>query len=153
MVNMIEKNNMSFSEKNKLSYTTIRIVKDNIINSKKPLYNPIILVGLDKGLRYRIFWSIFNKEFNREHKSTYIYSSCDKLDLSLVQNKKLVIVENIELLSGDKGLQNKIEELLLVCLEQNIQIILCSNVDINNLEIDKLLLSKMLYGLTLHLER
>ena len=152
---MIEKNNMSFSEKNKLIYTTIRIVKENVINSKEPLYNPIVLVGLDRGLRYRIFWYIFNKEFNRKYKGIYTYSSCDKIDLDTVQNKKLVIVESIELLSGSEVLQNKIRELLMICSKQKIQIILCSDVDISDLEIDEILKSKMLpeLGLTLHLER
>lgn len=85
---MIEKCNMSFKEKNRFSYNTIQSVKENIINSKEPLYNPIALMGLDKGLRYRIFWYIFNKEFNREHKGVYLYSSCDKIDLNDCWMKK-----------------------------------------------------------------
>lgn len=150
---MIKENNRSFSEKNKFSYATIRTVKENIILSKEPLYNPIALVGLDRGLRYRIFWSIFDKDFNREHRGIYLYSTCDKIDINSIKDKRLVIVENIELLNNNEELQTKIKELVMFCIKENIQVILCSNVDIKNLEIEEILKSKILYGLTLYLEK
>lgn len=147
----MEKDNISFSEKNKLSYTAIKIVKENIIKSKEPTSNPIVLVGLDKSIRYRIFLNIFDKKFNNEHKGIYTYSSCSKLDLKEIENKRLIIVEEIDLLNKNETLQNKINELLMICLKNKIQIILCSNTDIKDLEISETLKSKILSGLILYL--
>lgn len=145
---MIENN----IKKNKFAYSTIKNVKENIIKSKEPLHNPIVLNGLNKALRYRIFWSIFDKEFNQKYKGIYMYSACDKLTLAKLKSKKLVIVENIELLIKNETLQNKMKELLKIYFEQKIQVILCSDRDIKSLEINELIKSKMQYGLILYLK-
>lgn len=150
---MIEENNKSFYEKNKFSYATIQHVKDNIVNSKDPIYNPIALVGLDKGLRYRMLMSKFDMEFNKEYKGIYTYCSCDNLDLNTVKDKRLIIIENIELLDGNKELQNKLKELLMICFDKKIQLILCLDVDIKELDINEILKSKMLTGLNSYLVR
>lgn len=144
--------NNTIIQNNKFAYTAIMSIKQNIVKSIEPLYNPITIIGLNKTLRYRILWSIFDKKFNKNYKQTYIYSSCDKLELDKVKNKRLVIIEHLELLIGDEVLQNKIKKLLNLCFEQSIQIIICSNNNIENLEISELLKNKILCGLVLHLK-
>lgn len=144
--------NNTIIQNNKFAYTAIMSIKQNIVKSIEPLYNPITIIGLNKTLRYRILWPIFDKEFNKNYKQTYIYSSCDKLELDKVKNKRLVIIEHLELLIGDEVLQNKIKKLLNLCFEQSIQIIICSNNNIENLEISELLKNKILCGLVLHLK-
>ena len=64
----------------------------------------------------------------------------------------MVIIENIELLIDNDVLQNKMKELLKKSFEQKIQIIICSNSNVEDLEIDESLKSKMLCGLVLHLK-
>ena len=145
------KNNNIISN-NKFAYTAIMLIKQNIIKSIEPVNNPVTIIGLNKKLRYHILWSIFDKKFNEIYRQTYIYSSLDKLELNEIKNKRLVIIEELELLSGNQQLQNKMKELLKVCFERKIQIVLCSNININDLEIDELLKNKMLCGLLLHLE-
>ncbi len=44
------------------------------------------------------------------------------------------------------------KELLKICFEQKIQVILCSDRDIKSLEINELIKSKMQYGLILYLK-
>lgn len=150
MINMIKSNNIVSN--NKFAYTAIMLIKQNIIKSIEPLYNPVTIIGLNKTLRHRIFWSIFDKEFNENYKQIYIYGSLDKLELDKIKNKRLVIIEEVELLVDNEVLQNKMKELLKVCFEQKIQIVLCLNSNINDLKIDKLFKNKMLCGLLLHLE-
>ena len=144
--------NNNIIQNNKFAYTAIMSIKQNIIKSIEPLHNPVTIIGLNKTLRHRILWSIFDKEFNKNYKQTYIYSSCDKLELDKIKNKKLIIIENLELLNDNELLQKKMKELLKLCIEQNIQIIICSNNNIKDLKIDELIKNKMLGGLLLNLE-
>ena len=69
-----------------------------------------------------------------------------------VKEKRLVIIENIHELSQNKEIQNKLLELLNLCFRLKIQVILCSDNNINNLKLDELVKSKMLYGLTVELK-
>ncbi len=147
---MINDNNIISN--NKFAYTTIMLIRQNVIKSIEPLHNPVTMIGFNKALRYRIFWSIFDKEFNKNYKQTYIYSSCDKLEIDKIKNRKVVIIDNIELLIDNDVLQNKMKELLKKSFEQKIQIIICSNSNVEDLEIDESLKRKMLCGLVLHLK-
>ena len=150
MTNMIKSNNIVSN--NKFAYTAIMLIKQNIIKSIEPLYNPVTIIGFNKTLRHRIFWSIFDKEFNENYKQIYIYGSLDKLELDKIKNKRLVIIEEVELLVDNEVLQDKMKKLLKVCFEQKIQIVLCLNSNINDLKINKLFKNKMLCGLLLYLE-
>ena len=60
---MINDNNIISN--NKFAYTTIMLIRQNVIKSIEPLHNPVTMIGFNKALRYRIFWSIFDKEFNK----------------------------------------------------------------------------------------
>lgn len=146
---MEETNNVSFYEKNKYGYAVLESVRNNLIKFSDSIYNPVIMTGIDKGLRYRVFLSFFDKEFNRKYKGTYIYGDCDKIDFDDIDDKKLVIVERIDLLNNNLKLQDKINKLLNKCLIENIQLILCSDVGIDDLDIGDNLKRNMLCGLVL----
>ncbi len=134
-------------EKNKIAYTLLGIVKESIIKSKEPIYNPIALIGLNKGKRHRFFFRIFDKDFNTQYKSLVNYGSIAKIDLEMVSKKKLIILENIHEIVGNKNMQNKLHELLELCFKFKVQVILCSDANIEELDVDEVLKSKMLYGL------
>ena len=114
--------------KNKLVYCVLQIVKENVLKNKEPLYNPIILTGLVKVKRYRFFFTVFNKDFISKYKSFVHYDVIDAIDLEMVSNKKLIIVENVQMIV-------------------KIQVVLGSDLNIQELEIDEVVKSKILYGL------
>ena len=130
----------------------MQTVKENIIKSKAPIYNPIMLIGLDKIKRFRIFYVIFDKAFNSKYKKYVTYTTVEKIEIEKVKEKRLIILENIHEISKNKDMQDKLCKLLDLCFKLKIQVVLCSNDNINDLEFDKLVKSKMLYGLTTYLE-
>lgn len=134
-------------EKNKFAYVILQTVKENIINNKELIYNPIILIGLEKERRYRFFWCVFDKDFNSKYKSLVNYKTIDKIDLETTYKKKLIILENIHEIVENEDMQDKLHELLNLCFKEKIQVILCSDENIEKLEINEILKSKMLYGL------
>ncbi len=140
-------------EKNKVAYTTLKIVKENILGNKEPTYNPITLIGLDKGKSYRFFFPIFDKDFNSQYKSFINYCTIDKLDIEIVCRKKLIILENIHEIVGNKNMQEKLHDLLDICFKSKIQVILCSDENVEKLDINEVLKSKMLYGLKVFVEK
>ena len=102
-------------EKNKMVYCVLQIVKDNVMKNKKPLYNPIILTDLVKVKRYRFFFTVFNKDFNSKYKSFVHYDVIDAIDLEMVSKKKLIIVENVQMIVKNKNYQDKLNKLLDLC--------------------------------------
>lgn len=138
-------------EKNKYGYSVLKIAKENIIENKEPLYNPITLIGLDKGRRYRFFYTVFDKDFNSKYKSLISYKTTDKIDLETIYKKKSIIIENVHKIVENKDVQDKLHKLLNLCFKEKIQVILCSDENIEKLEINETLKSKMLYGLTVWL--
>ncbi len=92
--------------KNKLVYCVLQIVKENVLKNKEPLYNPIILTDLVKVKRYRFFFTVFNKDFNSKYKSFVHYDvidAIDAIDLEMVSKKKLIIVENVQMIVKNKN--------------------------------------------------
>ncbi len=139
-------------EKNRMATIFLRTIKDNVIKGKEPTANPILLIGLDKIDRFRFFFVIYDKEFNSKYKHLLSYTTIEKINLEDIKDKKIIILENIQKIVGHKNLQDKLHELLNLCLKLKIQVILCSNENINDLQMDELLKSKMLYGIQLYLE-
>lgn len=139
-------------ERNRFSIAAIRSIKDNIINNQNPTYNPTCLIGLDRIKRYEVFFRIFDKKFKAEHRDEMMYVTCDELDLNRAKTKKLIIIEELELLENNKEAQSELHELINMCLKENIQLILCSNKEIKDLDVEELLKSKMMYGLQLYLK-
>lgn len=133
-------------ENNKFVCTLIQMVKENVIKNKEPIHNPITLIGLNKEKRYRFFWCFFDKDFNSQYKSFISYGTIDKMDLESVYKKKIIIIENVHSIVGNKEQQNKLQELLDRCFKLKIQVILCSDESVDELEIDEVVKSKMLYG-------
>lgn len=135
-------------EKNKFVYALLCIIKEDIIKNKEPISNPITLIGLDKSKRYRLFLCFFDKSFNSQYKSLVNYCTIDNIDLEEVSKKKLIILENIHEIEKNKKMQDKLHKLLNLCLKLKVQIVLCSDKNIEKLNIDGILKSKMLSGLT-----
>ena len=133
--------------KNKLVYCVLQIVKENVLKNKEPLYNPIILTGLVKVKRYRFFFTVFNKDFISKYKSFVHYDVIDAIDLEMVSNKKLIIVENVQMIVKNKNYQDKLNKLLDWYFKQKIQVVLGSDLHIQELEIDEVVKSKILYWL------
>lgn len=139
-------------KKNKFSLVCLQFIKENIMKGREPIYNPVCISGLSKEERFKIFWRLFNKEFNKLHKSRYVSCKDIKIDEEFDFNKDLVIIENIESLVGNSQLQDKIRNIINECLERNIQMILCSNEKIEDLIIEDHLKSRLTWGILLHLE-
>lgn len=146
----MEKENIK--EENKFALTCLQVIKENISKGSKPLYNPVCISGLSKQKRFEIFWRLFNKEFNRLYKSRYISCEDIKIDEEFDFKKDLVIIENIELLFGNSQLQDKIRNIINECLENNIQIILCSNENIEDLILEEHLKCRLTWGISLYLK-
>ncbi len=99
-------------EKNKMVYCVLQIVKDDVMKNKEPLYNPIILTGLVKVKRYRFFFTVFNKDFISKYKFLVYYGTIEAIDLEMVSKKKLIIVENVQMIVKNKNYQDKLNKLL-----------------------------------------
>lgn len=138
-------------EKNKFAIVTIQTIKENIINDKMPIYNPLFLNGLDKGNRSQFFFRTFTKDFNSAYKDKFQYFSCDEICIDKVKNKKFIIIENFEFLNNNITLQEKMLEIINYCLNEFIQVILCSNDNIENLKINNNLKNKLMHGLEIYL--
>lgn len=134
-------------EKNKFVCALIQTTKENVIRNKEPINNPITLIGLNKAKRYRLFLYFFDKDFNSQYKSFISYGTIDKMDLESVYKKKIIIIENVHDIVGNKDQQDKLQELIDLCFQLKIQVILCSDESVDELEIDEVAKSKMLYGL------
>lgn len=135
-------------EKNKFVYALLCIIKEDIIKNKEPIYNPLALIGLDKASRYNFFFRIFDKSFNSQYKSFIVYKTIDSIDLANISKNKLIILENIHEIEKNKKMQDKLHKLLNLCLKLKVQVVLCSDKNIEKLNIDEILKSKMLSGLT-----
>ncbi len=133
--------------KNKLVYCVLQIVKENVLKNKEPLYNPIVLIGLVKVKRYRFFFTVFNKDFNSKYKFLVYYGTIEAIDLEMVSKKKLIIVENVQMIVKNKKYQDKLNKLLELCFKLKIQVVLGSDWNIQELEIDEVVKCKILYGL------
>lgn len=135
-------------ERNKFAVTIVREIKDNIINNQNPNYNPVTLIGLNRIKRYEMFYRIFDKQFNSKHRDKIKYGIINN-DIFEIKGKKLIIIEEVEKIINNEELQNKLLKLLL---ESDIQIILCLNSTIEELDIDDNLKSKMLAGIQVYLQ-
>lgn len=133
--------------KNKLVYCVLQIVKENVLKNKEPLYKPIVLIGLVKVKRYRFFFTVFNKDFNSKYKFLVYYGTIEAIDLEMVSKKKLIIVENVQMIVKNKNYQDKLNKLLDWYFKLKIQVVLGSDLNIQELEIDEVVKSKILYGL------
>lgn len=139
-------------EKNKMITMILQTIKDNVIKDKTYSFNPVLLIGLDKIKRFRFYFAIYDEEFKLKYSNLFSYTTIEKINLEDIKNQKLIILENIQKIVDHKNMQDKLYELLNLCLQLKIQVILCSDQNINDLKIDELLKSKMLYGIQLYLE-
>lgn len=137
-------------DKNKFVLATLKVVKENIMENKKVIYNPIFISGLSYNDRYNLYFRYFNKDFNKEHKGQII--NCEKLESIELKTKHLIIIENIDLLKNDLIKQKKILDLVNECLEENIQIIIGSNINKDELKLEEKLQNRLEWGLLLYLE-
>lgn len=139
-------------EKNKMTIMILQTIKEDVIKEKTYSFNPVLLIGLDEIKRFNVFFVIYDKEFKSKYGNLFSYTTIEKIDLEDIKNKKLIILDNIQKIVDNKNMQDKLYELLDLCLQLKIQVILCSDTNINDLKIDELLKSKMLYGIQLYLE-
>lgn len=123
---------------NKFAFAILNNVKENIEKNKPPRYNPIFLTGLNENKRDSIFNDIFD---------SYTPLPCDEISMDSIKNSNLIIIENIERLVNDKSLQDETRKLIDYCLNQEVQIILCSNIDLEDLKVDERLKNRMSNGL------
>ena len=130
----------------------LQTIKEDVIKEKTYSFNPVLLIGLDEIKRFNVFFVIYDKEFKSKYGNLFSYTTIEKIDLEDIKNKKLIILDNIQKIVDNKNMQDKLYELLDLCLQLKIQVILCSDTNINDLKIDELLKSKMLYGIQLYLE-
>ena len=130
----------------------LRTIKENIMIGRKPNYNPVSISGASKQERFELLWRVFNKVFNKLHTSRYVSCKDINIDEEFNFNKDLVIIENIELLVGNSQLQDKICNIINECLENNIQIILCSNENIEDLVIEEHIKCRLRWGISLYLK-
>ncbi len=65
----------------------------------------------------------------------------------MVSKKKLIIVENVQMIVKNKNYQDKLNKLLDWYFKLKIQVVLGSDLNIQELEIDEVVKSKILYGL------
>lgn len=135
------------TEKNKFAMTCLNITSENIKKNRKPIYNPIFLSGLTYEDRYNIFTDMFNLNDNIQ------MIDCRKIDLeSNINTKILMIIENIEAITNNLLLQTKIFNMINEGLDKDIQIIICSNLDENELKLEERLKSRLSWGIRLYLE-
>ena len=139
-------------EKNKMTIMILQTIKEDVIKEKNYSFNPVLLIGLDEIKRFNVFFVIYDKEFKSKYGNLFSYTTIEKIDLEDIKNKKLIILDNIQKIVDNKNMQDKLYELLDLCLQLKIQVILCSDTNINDLKIEELLKSKMLYGIQLYLE-
>lgn len=137
-------------DKNKFVLTTLNVVKENIMKNKDVIYNPIFISGLSYKERFDLYFRYFNKDFNKEHKGQII--KCEKEGNIELMTKHLLIIENIDLLKDDLIKQEKILDLINECLEKKIQIIIGSNINKDELRLEKKLQNRLEWGLLLYLE-
>ena len=135
-------------KENKFSLVCLQSIKENIGKGKKPLYNPVCISGLSKKERFKIFCKLFNKL----DKCRYISCRDIKKDEKFDFNKDLVIIEDIQVLVDNEQLQKEICNIINECLEHNIQIILCSNENIEELILEEHLKSRLTWGISLYLK-
>lgn len=140
------------NNKNKVVVATLSIVKDSISKGESSIYNPILLIGLNKNKRYEMFFRIFDKDFKSKYREVMMYKKIDEIDIEKVKTKRLIIIENIELAIENIELEEKLEKLLDLCLLEKRQLILCTDRDIKNEKFAELIKAKMFYGLPLYLE-
>lgn len=137
--------------KNKFTLVTLKVVKENIMKNKKTIYNPIFISGLSYKDRYDLYFRFFNKDFNENYKGQLI--NCEKLENELeLKTNSLIIIENIHFLSNDLSNQEKILDLINECLKKEIQIIIGSNFDNNELNLESKLQNRLNWGILLSLE-
>lgn len=137
---------------NKFALACLRTINENIMAGRKPIYNPVCMLGLSKEKRFELIDSVFHEDFNKLYTSRYV-SCCEiKTEKDFDFNKDLVIIENIELLVGNSLLQDKVCNIINECLENDVQIILCSNENIDDLELEKSVKCRLKWGLSLHLK-
>lgn len=135
------------TEKNKFTMICLNITNENIKKNRKPIYNPIFLSGLTYEDRYNIFTDMFNLNDNIQ------MIDCRKIDLeSNINTKILMIIENIEAITNNLLLQTKIFNMINEGLDKDIQIIICSNLDENELKLEDRLKSRLSWGIRLYLE-
>lgn len=147
------KNNIGMIlQKNRFAFNCLFVAQDNIVKGNNPIYNPICMFGLSKQDRFVFFFRVFNKDFNKLHKSRYVSCKNIKSDEEFDLNVDLVIIENVQFLVDDIKLQEKVCSIIDECLERNIQIILCSDLDTQDLVIGDKLKSRLSWGILLHLE-
>lgn len=135
----------------KFAFAGLQSIKKNIMNNKPPVYNPVSLIGGNKEERFKMIFALFNKDFNSKHKGRYI--DCAKEESFEIDNQmELIFLENVQVLARNETMQRKVRDVVETCLNNHIQLVICSDKEIDTLEIDELLKSKMKYGLTLYLE-
>lgn len=135
----------------KFVFCILNSIKENIENNKSPIYNPVLLEGLDKEKRFRYFWSTFNKDFNQVYKDTYRYGAIEELNIDSIVNKKLIIIENVQGIEEDINLEKRLIEIVNYCLKEDIQLIICSDIDINDLGVSEYIKCKLMSGLSIQL--
>ena len=86
------------------------------------------------------------------HKVGYVSCKDIKIGEDFNINKGVIIIENIELLVGNIKLQDKICNIINECLEGNIQMILCSNENIDDLILEEHIKCRLKWGLLLYLK-
>ncbi len=146
---------MKNESENKFTLALLRCTKENIIENKKPLYNPIYLHGANSKDRFRIFFVLFDKAFNKQFKGQSKYISCKKISIEdkLDKDKKMIIIEDIDYLVGNEPLQEKIYNWLTECLfDTDTQVILCSDEHVDNLDLNEHLKCRIKSGITSYLK-
>ena len=136
----------------KFCLACLETVKENIIKGRKPIYNPICMLGLSEEKRYELICSVFDKEFKKLHTIKYISCEEIKIEEEFDCNKELIMIENIELSVGNSKLQEKIANIINDCLENNTQMILCSNENIEDLILEEHIKCRLKWGLSLYLK-
>lgn len=136
-------------EKNKFALAALKSVEDNIMKNNKPIYNPVTITGLKKLEIFKFFYTHFNKNFNRLHKSKYInYNDLDKISYE----EDLIIIEEIDNINNNQKIQENLINMINKSLENNIQMILCLNKDKEDLILDEKLKCRLEWGLKLYLK-
>lgn len=141
---------------NRFLLILLKVVKENIIKNKKPIYNPIYIYGTTKKDRFEMFWRTFNKDFNKSYKEQYRYISCKNtsVDDKLEKDKKMIILEEIDYLADNNVLQKKVYDWLTDCIfETNTQIIICSNEYLDDIDFDEHLKARIKSGLSIELKK
>lgn len=133
-------------EKNKFALTCLKVVSETIKKKKAPIYNPIFISGLIDIDRYNIFKSLFDL-------SDIEIIDCKKDNSKLdVDNQKVLIIENIDVITNDFAYQKRIVNIINESLDKNIQLIICSNLNLQALKLEEKLKSRLSWGISLYLE-